>query len=177
MNHRIYTVIESPIDRLVVLSSGDAITGVHMAPHDETFLATITRDDAALKRARDQIESYLAGELREFDLELDPEGTEFQRRVWVELTKIAYGETISYGEMAQRLGTPNASRAVGAANGKNPIAIVVPCHRVIGANGSLTGFGGGLPRKKWLLEHEQKQVGFMLRPSVNSSSPSARKAR
>ncbi|MFO0658704.1 MAG: methylated-DNA--[protein]-cysteine S-methyltransferase [Polyangiaceae bacterium] len=163
MKHRLYTVIDTPIDPVAILSSGDAITGVHMAPHDRALLESLQRDDDALAEARSQLIADMSGELREFTLELEPEGTEFQRKVWAQLRAIPYGETQSYGELASSLGTPNASRAVGAANGKNPIAIVVPCHRVIGANGTLTGFGGGLPRKKWLLEHEQRVVGFRLR--------------
>ncbi len=101
-----------------------------------------------------QLQAYFAGELTDFDLPLQMHGTEFQRRVWAALCEIPYGETISYGELARWVGNPKASRAVGLANGRNPVAIVVPCHRVIGADGSLTGYGGGLDRKVWLLEHE-----------------------
>jgi methylated-DNA-[protein]-cysteine S-methyltransferase len=106
--------------------------------------------------ARDQLEEYFKGERTRFDLELNLQGTVFQKKVWQELVKIPYGETISYGQLANRIGNPKASRAVGMANGKNPIAIIVPCHRVIGKNGSLTGFGGGLEVKKTLLELEQQ---------------------
>ncbi len=101
-----------------------------------------------------QLEEYFAGERYEFDLPLDPSGTPFQREVWDVLRTIPFGQTISYGEQARRLGDPNRARAVGAANGRNPLSIVVPCHRVVGANGSLTGFGGGLAAKAWLLDHE-----------------------
>lgn len=111
---------------------------------------------AALRTARQQLSEYFAGARRSFDLPLAPEGTAFQRRVWEELGRIAYGETISYGELARRIGRPTASRAVGAANGRNPLAIVVPCHRVIGADGTLTGYGGGLPIKKQLLALERR---------------------
>ena len=103
-----------------------------------------------------QLEAYFKGELTRFDLELNVSGTDFQKKVWQELVKIPYGETISYAELAKRIGNPNASRAVGMANGKNPISIIVPCHRVIGKNGSLTGFGGGLEVKKNLLEFEKR---------------------
>lgn len=103
-----------------------------------------------------QLEAYFNGELTRFDLELNVSGTDFQKKVWQELVKIPYGETISYSELAKRIGNPNASRAVGMANGKNPISIIVPCHRVIGKNGSLTGFGGGLEAKKNLLELEKR---------------------
>jgi methylated-DNA-[protein]-cysteine S-methyltransferase len=114
---------------------------------------------AALGTAKDQILAYFNGERRDFDLPLAPDGTAFQRRVWDELRRIAYGETISYGELARRIGKPTASRAVGAANGKNPLAIVVPCHRVIGADGTLTGYGGGLPVKEALLALERRIAG------------------
>lgn len=112
------------------------------------------RSEEPFREASAQLEAYFAGELRKFDLALTPEGTPFQREVWSALTNIPYGETVSYGELARRLGRPNASRAVGAANGRNPIPIVIPCHRVIGADGSLTGFGGGLSIKRRLLELE-----------------------
>jgi methylated-DNA-[protein]-cysteine S-methyltransferase len=105
-----------------------------------------------------QLREYFAGQRADFDLPLAPEGTEFQRTVWRNLRDIPYGETISYGELAKRVGNPKASRAVGAANGQNPIPIVIPCHRVIGANGKLTGFGGGLPTKEALLALETKHL-------------------
>ena len=108
-----------------------------------------------------QLRAYFAGELETFDLTLAPEGTPFQQRVWDELCKIAYGETISYGELAKRIGNPNASRAVGLANGSNPIPIVIPCHRVIGSNGKLTGYGGGLPIKGKLLALEKRQLRLL----------------
>lgn len=108
-----------------------------------------------MEAAAEQLTAYFRGELKSFDLPLGPEGTQFQRRVWDALLAIAYGETISYGELARRIGRPSASRAVGAANGANPLPIVVPCHRVIGASGGLTGYGGGLPIKKALLELEE----------------------
>ena len=110
--------------------------------------------DPILSAARLQLEEYFRAERTEFDLPLDPMGTPFQLSVWQVLRTIPYGETITYGEQARRLGDPNKARAAGAANGKNPLSIVVPCHRVIGANGSLTGFAGGLGAKDWLLRHE-----------------------
>jgi methylated-DNA-[protein]-cysteine S-methyltransferase len=115
-----------------------------------------------LPAAARQLKEYFAGKRREFALPLRLDGTEFQQRVWGELTKIPFGETRSYGQLAKRLNNPNGSRAVGLANGRNPIAIIVPCHRVIGADGSLTGYGGGLPRKRWLLAHEGLQSRFDL---------------
>ncbi len=108
-----------------------------------------------LREAKRQLLAYFEGRRRDFDLPLAPAGTAFQRRVWDELRRIPYGDTISYGELARRIGQPTASRAVGAANGRNPLAIVVPCHRVIGADGTLTGYGGGLPVKETLLAHER----------------------
>jgi len=106
-----------------------------------------------------QIDAYFAGEREDFDLELAPHGTAFQRAVWDLLLAIPFGETAAYGELARQLGKPNGSRAVGLANGSNPISIIIPCHRVIGSTGSLTGYGGGLPRKAWLLAHERAAVG------------------
>lgn len=153
------TTIDSPIGLLTLTSREGVLTGVHMhnQRHAPTLPATCERDDAPFARAVEQLRAYFAGELTEFDLPLQMHGTEFQRRVWAGLREIPYGETISYGELAERIGSPGASRAVGLANGRNPIAIIVPCHRVIGADGSLTGYGGGLDRKVWLLEHEAAQ--------------------
>jgi len=117
-------------------------------------------DNPILQLARRQLDEYFARTRTSFDLPLDAEGTAFERRVWDLLRAIPYGTTTSYGELARRLGEPKDARAVGAANGKNPIPIIVPCHRVIGANGDLTGFGGGLERKRWLLEHEGALLGL-----------------
>ena len=125
-------------------ASGAPGTVADVAPGDHPVLATVVR----------QLEEYFAGLRTEFDLPLDPSGTDFQQLVWRALRDIPYGETITYGEQAARLGDKNNSRAVGAANGKNPIPIVVPCHRVVGSNGHLTGFAGGLDTKAWLLDHE-----------------------
>jgi methylated-DNA-[protein]-cysteine S-methyltransferase len=112
-------------------------------------------DASAFSEEVDQLHRYFAGELHEFRMDLEPEGTDFQREVWVALQQIPFGETINYGELARRIGKPTASRAVGAANGANPVGIVIPCHRVIGANGSLTGYGGGIENKERLLAHER----------------------
>jgi methylated-DNA-[protein]-cysteine S-methyltransferase len=119
------------------------------------------RDDEAFAEIRDQLEEYFAGERTTFDIPMHLEGTAFQRTVWHELTQIPYGETISYGELAKRIGRPDRARAVGTANGQNPIAVIVPCHRVIGANGKLVGYGGGLDNKRRLLELESG-VGSLL---------------
>jgi methylated-DNA-[protein]-cysteine S-methyltransferase len=150
------SVFASPIGDLLLTSNGEALTGVHMEPHKNDVALTNgwRKDDALLAKARGQLRSYFGGEQIEFDLPLSAEGTEFQKRVWAELRRIPYGTTISYGELARRIGQPAAVRAVGRANGQNPIAIIIPCHRVIGADGSLTGFGGGIDRKRALLDLE-----------------------
>jgi methylated-DNA-[protein]-cysteine S-methyltransferase len=116
-------------------------------------------DSDVLDEARVQLEAYFAGELIEFDLPLDLRGTDFQRRCWLALATIPYGRTVSYGEQARRLGVPRAARAIGAANGRNPLSIVLPCHRVVGAGGALTGYGGGLDAKRRLLDHELRVGG------------------
>ena len=112
------------------------------------------QDKVVTREAREQLLQYFSGERREFDLKMSLAGTEFQQRTWQTLASIPFGQTWSYADLANRVGSPKAVRAVGAANGRNPLPIVLPCHRVIGSNGTLTGFGGGLPVKKWLLEHE-----------------------
>ena len=160
-----YSFLPSPIDDLLLLSRDGQITGLFMGEHQHGpgISTEWTRDDsqAVLTSARKQLEAYFGGELTDFDLPLQMKGSEFQTMVWEGLKEIPYGETISYGELARRLGVPNASRAVGLANGRNPISIVVPCHRVIGANGKLTGYGGGLPRKQTLLELEARTTGVV----------------
>jgi methylated-DNA-[protein]-cysteine S-methyltransferase len=118
--------------------------------------------DGPFDAAREQLDAYFAGEREPFELELAPYGTPFQLRVWDELRRIPLGDTISYSELARRLGDPKLVRAVGLANGRNPLSIVIPCHRVIGADGSLVGYGGGLERKRWLLEHEAVASGRRL---------------
>ena len=151
-----YDVVQSPIGRLILASDGTALVGVWMAnasPEDANW-QRLEGDDDILTQTRMELDEYFDGRRHTFDVPLAPNGTEFQRSVWSALTKIPYGKTISYAELARRVGKEAAVRAVGAANGRNPIPVIVPCHRVIGSDGSLTGFGGGLPRKKWLLQHE-----------------------
>jgi methylated-DNA-[protein]-cysteine S-methyltransferase len=154
----VYTsVMPSAVGPLTLRWADDSLVGLHF--DNASILARRgewIHDDERLAPARAQLEQYFRGERTSFDLPLAFEGTPFQKRVWRALTEIPYGATMSYGELARRIGEAEwpGARAVGAANGQNPIAIVVPCHRVIGADGSLTGFGGGLPRKEWLLEHE-----------------------
>ena len=145
-------VIPSPIDTLQLMSDGESLTGLYMNPVPAPENG---RTIPVLKAAAEQLNAYFEGELSEFDLPLNSAGTAFQRQVWSELSQIPFAETRSYLDIARKVGDPKACRAVGAANGRNPISIVVPCHRVIGANGSLTGFGGGLPRKAKLLGFER----------------------
>lgn len=157
----LYTQIESPIDRILMTSDGESLTGLHMVEHRHYEVLTddwkLDNNAKPFADARQQLAAYFAGELAEFNLPLAMRGTEFQQQVWQELQRIPFGGTISYGELAKRVGNPNSSRAVGAANGRNPISIIVPCHRVIGSNGKLTGYGGGMERKEWLLAHESKR--------------------
>jgi len=156
--------VDSPIGRLRLIARGDELTGIWFEhgrdarkarEHDDTGM--VPQTSPVLERAKLQLAEYFRGERQDFDLPLAPAGTDFQRRVWQRLREIRYGSTTTYGALAQELGNPNASRAVGLANGSNPIPIVIPCHRVIGANGGLTGFGGGLPTKSALLELEGAQ--------------------
>jgi methylated-DNA-[protein]-cysteine S-methyltransferase len=149
----IHTTVDSPIGELLLVGDGRSLHRLHML--DAPARTRLPRDDDAFAAVREQLAEYFAGERQTFDVPLAMEGTEFQRAVWSALREIPYGETTSYGELARRLGRPEASRAVGAANGSNPIAVIVPCHRVIGADGSLTGFGGGLERKRTLLDLER----------------------
>lgn len=151
-----YTHIDSPLGSLLLTSDGHSLTGLSMTrqKHAEPVQAHWQRDQALFAAARSQLEAYFAGQLQAFDLPLEPAGTVFQRAVWRALRDIPFGRTRSYGELAGHIGRAGASRAVGMANGRNPIAIIIPCHRVIGADGSLTGYGGGIERKRWLLAHE-----------------------
>lgn len=152
----VHTVVDSPYEPLTLVAVDGVLSRVHMTgqrhrPPEETFGAP---DPRPFGEAIRQLDAYFAGELTDFDLPLHLEGTPFQLRVWEQLRLIPYGETRTYGELAEALGNPGASRAVGLANGRNPIGVIVPCHRVIGSGGSLTGYGGGLDRKKRLLAFE-----------------------
>ncbi|WP_273735601.1 methylated-DNA--[protein]-cysteine S-methyltransferase [Mycolicibacterium septicum] len=154
-----YRTMDSPVGLLTLAGRDGKL--MHLRMVDQTYEPNREgweADDTAFSDAADQLSAYFAGERTEFDLELDMVGTQFQRRVWEALQTIPYGETCSYGEIARQIGSPSASRAVGLANGHNPIGIIVPCHRVIGANGSLTGYGGGLDRKRALLELERSRT-------------------
>lgn len=147
--------MKSPIGTLTLVADGDALVGVYMESYEPPRVER--RSTPVLERAATQLREYFAGTRETFDLELQPRGTEFQRAVWSALGEIPFGQTVSYAHIAKRIGRPSAVRAVGAANGQNPIALIIPCHRVVGSDGSLTGYGGGLPRKKWLLAHETRQ--------------------
>jgi methylated-DNA-[protein]-cysteine S-methyltransferase len=151
------TFIDTPIGKLRLVADAQALVAVDLPSSKgkrEPALDAPAAGHPVLDRARAQMAAYFAGERRSFDVPLAPRGTAFQRSVWAALNEIPCGETRSYRDIAARIGRPSSTRAVGAANGQNPIAVIIPCHRVIGADGSLTGYGGGLPTKRWLLEHE-----------------------
>lgn len=166
----IYSYIASSLgDLLVVRRDPDATTGVPnglaglyllTGRHATALRADWDRDDSAFGDLREQLDEYFAGDRRDFSVALDPVGTAFQKRVWAALAAIPYGETTSYGTVAATIGSPSSSRAVGLANGQNPISIIVPCHRVVGSTGALTGYGGGLDAKRWLLAHELAYAGL-----------------
>ncbi|MFE1382307.1 methylated-DNA--[protein]-cysteine S-methyltransferase [Streptomyces sp. NPDC058740] len=156
-----HTVVDSPYDALTLVAVDGVLSRIHMTdqrhrPPEETFG---TPDPRPFDEAVRQLDAYFAGRLTEFDLPLHLVGTPFQLRVWEQLRRIPYGRTRTYGELAEALGNPGAARAVGLANGRNPVSIIVPCHRVIGSGGSLTGYGGGLDRKKRLLAFESGRGG------------------
>lgn len=152
-----YDVVETPLGAITLVGDARALMVIDLpsARRPITLDPAWRRDAARFDAERDQLQRYFSGGLQRFDLNLAPRGTAFQREVWDALCDIEYARTISYAELARRIGRPKASRAVGLANGANPLSIIVPCHRVIGANGSLTGYGGGLDAKRWLLAHEQ----------------------
>jgi methylated-DNA-[protein]-cysteine S-methyltransferase len=152
-----WSVTSTPVGEMMVIGDEDVVHFVHLPDSFDSSANDPERAGrpSAVRAAVEQIDAYFGGTLTEFSLPLDPAGTEFQRRVWFALADIGYGRTESYGELAARVGNPKASRAVGMANGRNPIPLVLPCHRVIGADGSLTGYGGGLELKQRLLDHER----------------------
>jgi methylated-DNA-[protein]-cysteine S-methyltransferase len=173
MNPIHFTEMQSPIGLLRLRGTERGLTGLFMEKHRHGPHAADQRSwqrgDALFEEARMQLTDYFAGRRTTFERIVDRDalgGTPFQRRVWAELEKIPFGLTISYGELARRIGNADAVRAVGLANGRNPLSIIVPCHRVIGANGTLTGYGGGLERKRWLLDFEQ---GLQPPPFTNES--------
>jgi methylated-DNA-[protein]-cysteine S-methyltransferase len=158
MTSNFYSEIDSPVGMLLLRGDGAALTGMYMQKqrYRPPLPDFYVRDDAKFREAREQLAAYFSGRLLDFDLDLKPEGTGFQKVVWKGLLDIPYGATESYGSLAKRIGHEGGARAVGLANGHNPIGIIIPCHRVIGADGSLTGYGGGIERKQWLLHHERR---------------------
>lgn len=153
-----YAHLESPIGQLTLVATNQGLTAIRFPNHKGTAqaapLPSNARANPFIQQALEQLSAYFAGKLRVFDLTLAPQGTDFQKTVWTQLRTIPYGATASYGAIATAIGKPTAARAVGMANSKNPLPIVVPCHRIIGSNGALTGFAGGLDTKRWLLTHE-----------------------
>ncbi len=161
-DQRVHTVVPSPVGDLILVARGGSLVGLYIdgQRHLPMRERLGDRDDGPqFDDARTQLREYFAGERTAFDLPLAPQGDAFKQRVWALLREIPYGQTRSYGDLARELGDRNLAQAVGTANGRNPIAIVVPCHRVIGADGSLTGYAGGLERKRFLLDHEAKVAG------------------
>ncbi len=156
MSEIFWTCLESPLGPLRLVAAGEALSGIYLSPQPWTPRGRERADWPALVAAAAQLGEYFRGQRRRFDLPLDPGGTQFQRAVWSALAAIPFGETRSYGELARTLGRPTAARAVGAANGQNPLSIVVPCHRVVGSDRRLVGYAGGLPNKEWLLAHEAR---------------------
>ena len=169
VNDRFIAPIPTPLGRfLAVVDKGGALVALDFDERTSAF-RNLEPDERRARKVIEELQRYFAGELREFHLALAPEGTPFQQRVWQELRRIPYGETISYQELAKRVGDPKSVRAVGRANGANPIAVVVPCHRVIGADGSLTGYAGGLERKRALLALEARHSGKPVQLALTSS--------
>ena len=157
-----YASLDTPVGLLLLRANEDGLREITFLKAGRVLPKSDWQEDPrAFREPVRQLRAYFAGELEQFDIRLAPEGTEFQQRVWTELSKIPYGETVSYGELARRIGNPKASRAVGLANGSNPIPIIIPCHRVIGSNGKLTGYGGGLPVKEKLLALERRQLRLL----------------
>jgi methylated-DNA-[protein]-cysteine S-methyltransferase len=149
-----HALMDSPIGTLTLVADGHALAGLYMAEHRHRPVIDTERDDDVLPDVREQLAAYFARDLKEFHVRTTITGSPFQQEVWAALRTIPYGESWSYGQLAAAIGRPLASRAVGLANGRNPVSIIVPCHRVVGSTGSLTGYGGGLERKRWLLDHE-----------------------
>ncbi len=160
MQQRVHTVIDSPIGLLTLVAADGALAGLYMERHRHRPPSSTfgERDAAPFGRAVQQLAEYFDGGRTTFDVPLELGGTAFQRTVWAALRGIPYGETVSYGELAGRIGRPTASRAVGLANGRNPVSIIVPCHRVVGSTGDLTGYGGGVERKRYLLDFEHRHA-------------------
>jgi methylated-DNA-[protein]-cysteine S-methyltransferase len=153
-----HKIITSPVGKLTLVASEKGLAGVYFDNSTQKPASRPMPDHVVLIKTEKQLADYFAGKRTEFDLPLDMQGTDFQKKAWRALTKIPYGETVSYREQAKMLGDVKKARPIGQANGKNPISIIVPCHRVVGASGKLTGYGGGLPRKEFLLALERKTL-------------------
>jgi methylated-DNA-[protein]-cysteine S-methyltransferase len=165
-----FATMKSPVGPLLLTSDGVSLTGLFPESHRDVPPRTSAwkRDDAWFSGVRDQLNAYFQGRLTRFEVPVAPEGTAFQQKVWTALKAIPCGATATYGELARKLGSPQSSRAVGLAAGKNPISIIIPCHRLIGADGALTGYAGGLDMKRWLLEHELTRFGVRRLPGLSA---------
>ncbi len=159
----------SPLGPLRLVARAEALAGVYLPDQRVPDVGVVDRPASVLASAAVQLAEYFAGERQDFDLALGTAGTNFQQLVWRALTRIPFGETWSYGQLARVIGRPSAGRAVGTANSKNPLAIIVPCHRVIGASGDLTGYAGGMPAKRWLLDHERSHATSRPGPQASST--------
>ena len=161
-----YSIIKSPIDDLMLVADASALTGVYFAGYDHTPVAsnrwTLNAQHPVLRQAAKQLQEYFAGKRKSFSLPLRLDGTDFQKRVWREIALIPYAETITYSDLAKRVGAPEAIRAAGTSTGRNPVSIIIPCHRVMGKNGAMRGYAGGLERKRYLLELEMETRGPLL---------------
>jgi methylated-DNA-[protein]-cysteine S-methyltransferase len=155
----IHTYVDSPLGPLLLTGDGEALTGLYTDQHGRLPTDLGHRADEEFAQARTQLQEYFAGRRQDFDLPLNPGGTPFQQSVWQALREIRYGSTLTYREVAEEIGNPKAVRAVGSANSRNPISIIVPCHRVVGSDGKLVGYAGGFSAKKWLLDHELATAG------------------
>ncbi len=176
LGHRTHTVVESPIGPLTLVARDRVLIGLYMREHrhrpEKSTFGAATDDGFA--DAIQQLDEYFRGERTGFDLPMTPQGTPFQAKVWQALRGIPYGEKVTYGQLATTIGRPTASRAVGLATGRNPISVVVPCHRVVGSNGKLTGYGGGIERKRLLLEHERQRTQPTLASPILGQATSSR---
>ncbi len=168
VDETVVSLVDSPLGPIELRAAGQALCGLYLPDTRHPPAPVGARDDAhpVLRAAARQLAEYFEGRRRGFDLPLQPAGTAFQQRVWRQLLEIPFGGTCSYGALARAIDRPSASRAVGAANGRNPISILIPCHRVIGSDGSLTGYGGGEPAKRWLLQHEARFAAALSSPAT-----------
>jgi len=153
MSNKYFDHVDTPLGKMEITANDSAVLAIHFVETTKT-----KRVNDLTELAKNQLLQYYAGDLEAFDMPMSPQGTEFQQQVWKALTSVGFGETCSYSDIADKINNPKAVRAVGSANGKNPMTIVVPCHRIIGSNGSLTGYASGVERKAWLLNHESNTL-------------------